>query len=826
MASTYSDKNITNMSQMQLMRFRPEFAIGNDDVGGQVHAIGEIISNSKDELPYVTNGSIELTVFVNSKEKRYQIAVSDSGRGVPLNSVVGVFTVPHTSAKYDQNAYNSSSGLFGIGAKATLAVTKRFRAISARNKDFSSGKNDLGYASVTTSELNVIEDTKLTGPEYENIQEHGVVVVFEFDPAIMTGMDDFYSGDGVQRVVDIMQKWHLFMPNCRFTITIVDSFLDESFWTADIVPALMTYKKCKESGTSLYDSIEWEDPLKYLCMNWDITGAIAWDVSDITHKQEDNKLSYQLMMFLPKRISNGGIIAFVNDVPISRADSSHVSSLYKVLKKQLSKFIEDNAIKAFFMERYKVPIYAALNVRYSGAKFVGATKESFRNAAFQTLFEAALEASFKEHSEAIEGLYLALADHIRIEYNKAFNKPIEAKSEQKLMLQLNHPMSYSDCTVYGPDSELFIVEGTSASGASEYLAPNQAMYATRGKPLNGITGRSVTRADTIRKLMKDKIWQDLIRIIGIQPGNDDQDLRTLRFGKIVIMHDADADGAHIETIFISNFHALNPRIVSEQHLWVAKPPLFLIQRKQSTKHKFFMFDEPAIMDCRALMYNHIFSIALREKGSKQIKVLDDDEFRSFCYVVLSIGEKMRDIADRLSIPDFILECLLHCLPWLDPNRAGGVCLPVLRKILPFDKIYYDRGVNALVVSSGMNDYTVTLAGFLKEVYSNLYPNLKEIEWDTYDILVSTKYTDEMKDELASFIKIYKLFRSVDNIFETERFKGLGTMRPDDLAMTCLVPDTRALMHIDTVGDENVLYDIMGTDTTARRELLSQQNLIG
>jgi DNA gyrase/topoisomerase IV subunit B len=67
MASTYSDKNITNMSQMQLMRFRPEFAIGNDDVGGQVHAIGEIISNSKDELPYVTNGSIELTVFVNSK---------------------------------------------------------------------------------------------------------------------------------------------------------------------------------------------------------------------------------------------------------------------------------------------------------------------------------------------------------------------------------------------------------------------------------------------------------------------------------------------------------------------------------------------------------------------------------------------------------------------------------------------------------------------------------------------------------------------------------------------------------------------------------------
>lgn len=826
MATIYSDDNISNMSQMELMRFRPSFGLGGDDIKGQVHAIGEIIANSKDELPYVIDGSIELVIFVNHKEKRYQIAVSDSGRGVPLNSLTQVFTCPHTSAKYDQDAYNSSAGLYGIGAKATLAVTKRFRAISARDKINGTGKGTVGYASVTTKELDIVEETILNSKEYKDTAEHGTLVVFEFDPSIMVDMDSFYNGEGVQSVIDIMQKWHLFMPNCHFSVRMVSKFIDESFWSSDISTALDIYNLSKVSADFLYDSTEWEDPFKYLSTYWGITNNLAWSITDIVHKQPDNKLSYQLMMFLPKRISGNGIISFVNDVQINRADSSQISSYNKTIKKYLSKFIEESNIRSFFLDTYKLPMYVALNVRYSGAQFVGATKESFRDAEFQKLFEVSLKKDFAHIHSEMEQLYLMLADNIRVEYNKAFNKVVEVKSEQKLMLALNHTTSYFDCAKYGQDCELFIVEGTSASGASDSMKPNQAMYATRGKPLNSVANINAPRSEAIAKLMKDKIWQDIIKITGIQPGNDNQDLSTLRFGKICIMHDADADGSHIEAIYVANFYILNPRLITEGYIWISKPPLFLLQRKNSDKHKFFMFDEAAITDFRTLMYHHIFSISLREKRSGQITVLGDDEFRSFCYVVMSVGEKIRDIAHRLNIPDFILECLLHCLPYLDTDRMYGVGVNILKMMLPFERVAYRGDTNSLIVSNGMNDYTISLNSFLDEVYTTIYKDIKDISWDMYDILVSTKLSEEMVDEPSGFVKLFKLFKSVDEMFNTERFKGLGTMNPNDLVMTCIEPDSRALFHIESLGDAQALFDMMGDDASARSALLSNKYQLG
>lgn len=821
MSTMYTDDNIANMTQMELMRSKPSFAIGGDDVKGQVHAVGEIIANSKDELPYVQNGSIELTVFVNHNEQRYQIVVSDSGRGVPLKSLTQVFTRPNTSAKYDQDAYNSSAGMFGIGAKATLAVTKRFRAISARDKDTNTIKGTSGYASVTTNALTIVEETILNDKEHSKTSEHGTIVAFEFDPGIMTGMDSFYNGEGIQLVIDIMQKWHLFMPNCLFSVRISDKPIEESFWTTDILSAIGILDKSKETSRYLYNSTEWDDPFKYLSIYWGISNNLSWETTNIQYTQPDNKMSYQLMMFLPKRISSGGIISFVNDVQISRTDSSQIASLYTTLKKYLSKYIEDKAIKSFFMDSYKFPMYMALNVRYSGALFAGATKEYFRNSEFQKKFEPALEKSFAEIDSHMELLYSLIADNIRIEYNKAFNKPLEVRTEQKLMLQLNHAVSYFDASEYGPNSELFIVEGTSAAGAAKQRLKYQAMYATRGKPLNAAIAYDTPRQEAIRRLTKDKVWQDLIKIIGIQPGNDDQDLSTLRFGKLCVMHDADADGSHIEAIYTTNFYILNPRIVSEGYLWISKPPLFSLQRKSSNKHKFFMFDEPAIMDFRALLYHHIFSIALKEKSSGNIHVLDDDEFRSFCYVVMSIGEKIRDLAERLDIPDFILECLLHCLPYLDPTRQYGVSVNKLTELLPFDRVAYNSTANSLIISSGMNDYTVTLNSFLDEVYRHLYTDLKSISWDMYDILVTTKLTNEMDNEPSGFVKIHKLFRSMDGIFDTKRFKGLGTMDPVDLTNTCLIPDSRALFHIKNLGDAKVLFDMMGNDASFRKDLLSQ-----
>lgn len=825
--ATYSSNSIESKDQMELLRFRPTFGVGSRDVTGQIHAIGEIFSNSKDEMPYVKNGFIKIVIFINKEEQKYQIAIQDNGRGVPLPSLVNVFTKPHTSGKYNQDSYKFSSGLFGIGAKATLAVTKRFKAISARDFEYGSGKKDKGYGSIYTENLELKDHSQILG---NPAPTHGTLVVFEFDDSVMTNMNDFIE-NGYNKVIETMQRLHLFLNDVKFSMFQVNHFIPEDFWKSDIITSLQIYNKSISTNNNnvccLYDSDDWSDPFKYLNSIWGITNNLAWESEDIIKiPLAEDKLGYTIRIYLPKRIGGNGTIALVNDVFITRADSYHIQGLNTVLKKFISAYINDSALRNFFMDKYKLPLYVLMDIKYSGAEFVGTTKESFRDAEFLKLFIEELSKSVEDNTEKFVLLANILMEHIQSEYNKMYTKPIEVKAEQKLALTLNNPRAYKDCLEYGPDSELFIVEGTSASGVqSERNVRNQALYAIRGKPRNEVISSTFSRHESIQRLMKDKIWQDLVRIIGIQPGNDDQDLRTLRFGKICIMHDADPDGDHIEAIGVSNFYLLNPNIVAKGYIWISKPPLFLLQKKASSKYKFFMFNESAIIDYHILLYKKVYDIVLKEKKSGKIFKMDDKTFRSFCYVILHIGEIITDVATRMNIPDFILECLLHCLPYLDKNRYNGVDIKSIKAILPFEKIMYDKITHSLIVSNGMNDYTISLNGFLSEIYKVLYPKLKEIAWDSYDILISTKYTKEMKLEPSSFIKVYKLFKLIDDLFDAKRFKGLGTMKPEDLAVTCIVPNTRALFHIENLEDAQVLFDMMGSDSTVRKEMLETQNLM-
>lgn len=822
----YSSDSIESKDEMDALRFRPTFGVGARDVSGQIHAVGEIFTNSKDEMPYVQNGNIQITMFINKETNTYQIAVSDNGRGVPLPSLVDVFTKPHTSGKYNQMAYKVSGGLFGIGAKATLAVTKRFRAITARDTQFGVAPIDQGYASVTTNGLELVEHTEeLDTPA----NEHGTLVVFEFDDTIMVNLNDFIEY-GYQKVIENMQRLFFFSPEIHFSMYAVDEYLPETFWSTNIHRALKIYKQTANKGQCLYDSNEWTDPFKYLNLIWNLPNVLAWESGPIVKPLNENDiLGYDINIYLPKRIIGNGIIALVNDIFIIRSDSYHIQGFISVLKEFIGSFIEDSAIRTFFFEKYKLPIFVAMNIKYSGAEFVGTTKDSFRDADFLKLFTSELKKSIEANKEHFTALAMMLQDHIRIEYNRVFNKAVEVKSELKLMFRLNYPNNYFDCEEYGANSELYIVEGNSASGVqTERDARYQALVATRGKPFNGVVSLeafNTNRQAMIQRIIKDKIWQDLIAITGIEPGNDNQDLSTLRFGKIVIMHDADPDGAHIEATYISNFYILNPNLVTSGILWVAKPPLFLLQKKQNQKYKFFMFNESAIIDYHILLYARIYDVFLREKISKKLIRLEGKEFRSFCYEVLQIGELITDIAKRINIPDFIFECLLHCLPWLDKNRLGGVAIRQIRKILPFDKVMYDQNLHALTISNGFNDYIITLNGFLEEVYSNIYQKLQAIHWDLFEIVISSKLTNEMVEETCSFIKTYKLFKLVDEMFDAKRFKGLGTMKPTDLAATCIVPDTRALFHIESLEDAKILFEMMGTDTTARREMLETQDLL-
>lgn len=818
---SYLSDDISTKGQMDLLREKPTFGVGARDVTGQIHAFVEIFSNSKDEMPFIEEGKIQIWMFINKKKQCYQIAIADNGRGIPLDMVTAVFTKPHTSGKYGSSAYGCSSGLYGIGAKATLATTKRFRAISYRPQ--TSGEVG-GYASVTTSALDITESTII----HDSIPPlSGTLVVYEPDVSIYVDIDKFIA-EGPGLIIEHLQRANIFMHHVTFVFSIINTFVDESFWSQDILSALTTFEQTTAKSEIVYDSLDWPDPLKYLSESWGILGGMNWVSPKIikTINTKDDVLGYEIRLFLPERIGNYGVTAMLNDVFIIKSDSSHMQGIYLVLKDIFGKMITDTDLHNFFMTKYRLPLCIAMDIKYRGAEFVGTTKESFRDSKFLKLFVESLYSSFNQYSDAFKLCFEYLHKNIENEYNKFMNRPIKVDNTQKLLIQLNYPSKYYPCeTPNRMNAELFIVEGDSANNAKYNRDPyTQAIMTTRGKPLNAIVDCN-SRKTAIQRLLKDKIWADLIKVSNIQPGNDNQDLSTLNFGKFIIMHDADPDGSHIETIWIGNFYVLNPNIVSSGMIYVSKPPLYAMYKPDNKQNKLFMFNKAALIDCRILAYRKVYDIFVRTHGGNEIKQLTDEEYRSFCYVIIDIGEQIRVLSETLNIPDFILECLLHVLRYLEPNEYGDINLNVVRDILPFDRVDYNKEAYALIISIGFTDYTVSLNSFLTTIYSNLYALLNKVGWGIFDILISTKYTDTYKQTPVSFVKLYKLFKLIDNLFITKRYKGLGKMGDDDLKSTCMDPNTRALFHINEVGDIKRIYDLLGDDTKVRSSLLSSDLLI-
>jgi len=815
-ADIYDDSSIETMDQLELLRFRPTYGAGSIDIQGQLHTLNELISNSLDEIRLKEFGIIKIWLFINKITKTYQLAISDDGRGVPLSKLLACFTVPNTSGKYKDDAYQGiSGGLYGIGAKVVVATSKRFRAITYRLKT-TGGKG--GYGSVTTNGTTIVENTI----DRNNIpHSSGTLIVYEPDSSIFTELDKFIL-EGPQLIIEAMQRNHIFMENISFIFSINNKFIDEKYWTSDIQTALDIFTKCTEKSEVIYDSNDWSDPLVYLSQVWELNSPINWISDKIVQSivTKDDKLGYDIRLYLPRKIERFGIIALINGVHISRIDSSHIQGLYQVLKTIFSEKIIDKDIKEFFLTKYKLPICIAMNIHYKGAAFEGTTKYNFKDNAFFKLFVTSLMYNIKtNYLDTLELCWKYLYPHIEEEYNRFTNKPVKMESSKSLLLSLNYPSKFVDCDSTNRSlCELFIVEGDSANNAKHCRDPEyQAVITTRGKPFNSIID-SHSRKISLHKLMKDKIWQDIVKVIGIQPGNDNQDLKTLNFGKIIIMHDADPDGSHIETIWISNFFILNPNIVNNGLIYIAKPPLYSIYNKDKKDKKIYMHNLSALMDVRILMYKKVFDIHLKYLINNSIKHLTDEEFRSFCYVICDIGEKIRVLSETLNIPDFILECLLHVINVLDTND-NNINIGILREVLPFDRIDYNHISNLLIISIGLNDYTISLNGFVDIIKSEIYPILQNVGWGDFRIYVSTKLTDNMKNEEVSFVKMYRLFSSINETYLTTRYKGIGKMSDNDLWTTSMDPNTRALYHIHSIGDVERIYALLGTDTSEKKNLL-------
>ena len=538
----YTAKDITVLEGLEPVRRRPGMYIGGVGAAGLHHLVWEILDNSIDEAMngYASN------VWVTLHKDGSSITIEDDGRGIPIDkhptskksALEVIFTVLHAGGKFDHGNYKTAGGLHGVGASVVNALSKELVATVRRDgaeweQRFKQGK-PLG-------------PLKKVGPA----RGSGTKVFFHPDPAVFPKIE--LDGAVIRERLEIASYLH---KGLKIT------FEDESEKTKETfehTEGLLAYLKkiVGERGPKPVHevpfSLEKQNGLRLdLVLQW-------------TESTEEHIRSY------------------VNGIPTG-SGGTHENGLRAGVGKAVRNFIETHNLSpkgvTIAAEDIREGLTGVLSVFVQEPQFQGQTKDRLNNpevlSAVDSLVRPGLEHWLNHNISVAEAIVarIILAARAR-EASRAAQQEVTRKSATSG--RLNLPGKLSDCTGSGrADSELFIVEGDSAGGSAKQGRDRtrQAILPLRGKVLN-------TESASLAKVLENKELADLITAIGCGLGKN-FDLSRLRYGKLIILADADSDGNHIATLLLTFIYRHIPQLLKEGKVFLAQPPLYRIDIGKDT----------------------------------------------------------------------------------------------------------------------------------------------------------------------------------------------------------------------------------------------------
>ena len=540
----YSANSIQVLEGLEAVRKRPSMYIGDTSSKGLHHLVYEVVDNSIDEAlaGYATH--IEVTINADNS-----ITVVDNGRGIPVDmhekehksALEVVLTVLHAGGKFDKGSYKVSGGLHGVGVSCVNALSTYLRAEVSRGgkiymQEYSCGK--------PTSEVTVIGETDKTGTKISFKPDGSIFSVTEYDYSILaTRLRDLaFLNSGITLMLTDMRE-----------IDEAGNPKQETFF----------------SQTGLDEFVRYIDGNKESLIN------------DIIHLNTD-KGGIPVEVAMTYNTSfNENIYSFVNNINTIEG-GTHLTGFRRGLTSTLKKYAEDNKM----LEKAKVEIAsddfrqgltAVISVKVLEPQFEGQTKTKLGNneviGAVQTAVSEALRYYLEEHPKQAKAVVdkVVLAAQAR---HAAYNAQMRILKKSPLGGMGGLPGKLSDCTSKNPaERELFLVEGDSAGGSAKdgRNSQYQAILPLRGKILN------------VEKAMDHKVFEsqeivNMFRALGVTIGTEDDpkaaNLTKLRYHKIIIMTDADVDGAHIATLLMTFFFRRMREIIENGYLYIATPPLY------------------------------------------------------------------------------------------------------------------------------------------------------------------------------------------------------------------------------------------------------------
>lgn len=805
--TNYDSSKIQVLEGLDAVRRRPAMYIGSTGPQGLHHLVYEVVDNSIDEI--LAGGCNKIDVVLKDDNV---CSVSDNGRGIPVDpmkevkdpklkgksALEVVLTVLHAGGKFDSGGYKISGGLHGVGVSVVNALSKWVEVEVRRDGKVWFQAYDRGKP---RDEVKAIGATN----------DHGTTVTFQADSEIFG--DAVFSFDILS---NRLRELAFLNPGVR--ITIIDE-RDGKKHTFFFEGGIKQFAKFLNTNkTVLY-----QEPIY------------------ISKKEEDFILEIAIQY---NSDYSENIYSFVNNIKTIEG-GTHVSGFRSALTRVINDYIKKyDLIKD---KEYNVTgddlregLTAVISVKISHPQFEGQTKTKLGNGEVEGMVKSVMGESLNVFFEENPGTAKAICGKAieAAQAREAARKAKELARRKGSLTDSGLPGKLADCQEKDPmKSELFIVEGDSAGGSAKQGRDRvfQAILPIRGKILN------VEKSQLVKIISNEQV-RTLISAIGtgVGEGEDGFNLEKLRYGKIIIMADADVDGQHIRTLLLTFFYRQMRPLVDNGHIYIAQPPLYKVK-----KGKFESYFENEEKLQAWILKEAMNSIEVKNlKGKK----LESKELAELLSLINSAENAMRRLESKnLSLADY-----------LDFSSKGQV--PVYRiEISPENYRYFfsdkewmeyenkyieDRKAEIMNQNNGqlppemeedLGPEFQTLGEFSK--LNNINSKLKTFGYslDQYHIEEEKKkdvlFTLETEKGENRFYDLKSLNEAVvkegSSGANIQRYKGLGEMNPEQLWETTMDPKRRKLLRVsleDPAEAEAMFTTLMGDNVEPRRAFIEENAL--